>query len=482
MPADVLLPAAVLLPALVAAILLPLPRRHQVVVGVLGAVACSAVGLLLVAAVALQGALEHVLAGWAPPLGIALRADGLSAAFILLTSLVALGVAVFAASEEESTGTVTGFWPLSFLVWCGLIACFVTGDLFNAYVSLEVLSLAAVGLVALGGSADAARAALRYLVVAVVGSFLVLLAVGYVYAAVGTLDMRLAGEILLEDPSQTRLPLAFATAGLALKSALWPLHAWLPPAHAQAPPAVSALLSALVVKGPYYLLLRLWIDVFDPDPLVAALLGAFGAGAVVAGGVVALRQTKLKRVVSYSTVTQVGYLYLVFPLLVAAPDDQAFVIGAAVTMAVAHGLAKAAIFLAAGSLVLGTGTDEIDGLVGTSREQRVVTATMMIAAISLIGLPISFGFAGKWQYLTAAIDSGTWWVVAVLLLGSLLAAGYLLRPIAATLRDSDSSQEVGRVDPAERPAAQRFVPLALAACGLAGGLLTTELLTLVGVT
>ncbi|MDO5626698.1 MAG: proton-conducting transporter membrane subunit [Mobilicoccus sp.] len=485
MSADVLLPAVVLVPALVATIALPLPRRLQMPVGIVGAFLSAGLGLWLVASVARVGALEHVLAGWAPPLGIALRADGLSAAFILLTSLVALGASVYAASEEDATGRVTGFWPLTFLVWCGLNACFVTGDLFNAYVSLEVLSLAAVGLVALGGTADAAKAALRYLVVAVVGSFLVLLAVGYVYAAAGTLDMRLAGEILADDPSLTRLPLAFAAAGLALKTALWPLHAWLPPAHAGAPPAVSALLSALVVKGSYYLLLRLWLDVFAPDAIIAAVLGVLGTGAVLAGGLVALRQSHLKRVVAYSTIAQVGYLFLVFPLLIAAPttEDRALVLAAAVVMALAHGFAKAALFLAAGTLVLGTGTDEIDGLVGTSREQRTVTAAMMIAAISLVGLPISLGFIAKWEYLAVAITSGTWWVVIVLLLGSLLAAGYVLRPIAATLRDSDTEEEVGRVDPSERPAAQRFIPLALALCSLIGGMFATELigLSLVGI-
>lgn len=472
-----LLPAAVLAPTVVAAVCLPLLRRHQATVGLVGAVLTSLIGLGVVIAVIREGPLDHVLAGWGPPLGIVLRADGLSAAFIGLTSIVALAVAFVAASEQAATGERAGFWVLSSLTWAGLNGVFLAGDLFNAYVALEILGLSAVGLVALGGR-GAPAAALRYLVVAVLGSLLFLLMVALVYAATGTLDIVQAAELL--PPDRARLPLALASAGLALKCALAPVHAWLPPAHAGAPAAVSPLLSALVVKGAFYLILRLWTDLFPYDTSLAIVAGGLGALGVFWGGLLALRQDHLKRIVAYSTVAQVGYLFLALPLLV-LPGRHAAMLAAVVTMALAHGLAKAAMFVSAGSLLLGTGTDHIDGLKGASRSQRMLTAGMMMAAVSLVGLPLSLGFAAKWGYAVVAVETGTWWVVVVLVVGSLLAAAYLVRPVAALLRDADDTHKGPRVTPSPRPAAQRHVPLILGLAAVLTGLLAAPLAHLVAI-
>ncbi|MDO5619615.1 complex I subunit 5 family protein [Kocuria sp.] len=481
-----LLPAAVFLPVLAAVVCMVLPRSRQAVAGVVGAVLSAGAGLAVVVAVAVAGPLEHEMAGWAPPVGIALRADGMAAVFVAMTSVVALATMIMAASEQAATGKRPGFWTLAFLSWSGLVGIFLAGDLFNAYVALEVLGLSAVGLVALGGR-GAPQAALRYLVVAVVGSMLLLVGIGLIYAATSTLDMQLAGERLsathgTESLSPATLALILVATGMALKTALVPMHAWLPPAHAGSPPAVSPLMSALVVKGSFYLLLRLWLDVFPPQPTVALVLGILGAVAVIWGSLMALAQKHLKRIVAYSTVSQVGYLFLVFPLLGVPGVGEAALV-AVVTMAVAHGLAKAAMFTAAGTLVLGTGTDHVDGFVGAARTQGVLTAGMIMAAVSLIGLPLSLGFSAKWQYLTVAVLEGAWWIVAVLLMGTLLATGYLLRPIAALLRSSDIYDEAARVEPRPRPAAQRWVPFFLGASAVFTGLLAAPLaeLTLVGV-
>lgn len=484
--ASALLPLAVFTPVIAAVVCVGLPRRHQVLPGLIGAVLSAAAGIAVVVAVAVQGPLEHQMAGWAPPLGIVLRADGLAAVFLAMTSVVALATLIMGASEQAATGKRPGFWSLALLSWAGLVGIFLAGDLFNAYVALEVLGLSAVGMVALGGS-GAPQAALRYLVVAVVGSMLLLMGIGLIYAATSTLDMHLAGARLTElhaadGPSPATLPLILVTTGMALKTALMPMHAWLPPAHAGSPPAVSPLMSALVVKGSFYLLLRLWLEVFPAHPSIALTLGILGAVAVVWGSLMALTQKHLKRIVAYSTVSQVGYLFLAFPLLDLPEHGQA-ALTAVVAMAVAHGLAKAAMFTAAGALVLGTGTDHVDGFVGAARSEGVLSAGIIMASISLIGLPLSLGFSAKWQYLTVAVQEGAWWIVAVLLLGTLLATGYLLRPIASLLRSSDMYEEDHRIEPEPRPAAQRWVPFFLGASAIFTGLLASPLaeLTLVGV-
>ncbi|WBL20230.1 complex I subunit 5 family protein [Citricoccus sp. NR2] len=468
--ASALLPAVVLLPVLGAVVCLCLSRHRQVLPGVITAALSALISLALAVTVASSGPLEHQMAGWAPPLGIVLRADGMAVAFIALAGVVGLATLLVASTDERTTGDRNGFWPLSLLCWSGLNAVFLAQDLFNAYVALEVLSLAAVGLVALG-SGGALRAALRYLVVAVIGSMLLLVAIAVIYAQTGTLDMTLAGQRL--DAPTARLALVLAVVGMGLKAAVVPMHAWLPPAHAGAPAAVSPLMSALVVKGAFYLLLRLWLEVVPADPVIGLALGILGAISVVWGSLMALTEKHLKRIAAYSTISQMGYLFLAFPLLQSAePDEQVrAMLAAVITMALAHGLAKAALFLVAGALMLGTGTDHVDGFVGAARTQGVLVAGMIMAAVSLIGLPVSLGFTAKWGYLTTAMDQDVWWIVAVLLLGTLLAAGYLLRPIAALLRSADIYDESLRVEPSSRPALQRWVPFSLGAAAIATGFL-----------
>nr|WP_284250183.1 proton-conducting transporter membrane subunit [Litorihabitans aurantiacus] len=284
----------------------------------------------------------------------------------------------------------------------------------------------------------AAGAALRYLYVAVVGSLLFLLAVALVYGETGTLDIALAGEGMADSPL---LPvvLVLCAVGLGAKIALVPLHSWLPVAHPAAPAAVSAVLSALVIKASLVVLWRVWFQLAPGTPAAARVgtaVAALGAVAVVAGAVMALRRRRLKQIVAYSTVSQVGYLVLVLAL--AAPLDgvldDAAVAGwsGGVTMAVAHGLAKAAMFLAAGTLALAYGSDRLEGLRGAVTRMPMTVAALAIAGVSLAGLPPTLGFVPKWQLLTSAVASDEWWWFLPLLVGGLLAFAYTAAMVRAT--------------------------------------------------
>src|SRR5690606_1284323 len=291
---------------------------------------------------------------------------------------------------------------------------------------LELLTLSAVALIAYGGSTTAWRAALRYLLLAMLGSLLYLLGVALVYAATGTLDLDQVqarwseGEASDASPSA---PLILMTGGLLVKSAVFPLHGWLPSAHASAPGPVSAVLSALVVKASIYVLYRLWFETLPSIPHAPAgtVLAAMGAGAVLYGSIMALRQQHLKRLVAYSTVAQLGYLMLPFDL----PSDVAW--QAAVSQMLTHGIAKAAMFLAAANLVRGLGSDELNRLPGADQLMPVSVFAFGLAGVSLMGLPPSGGFLAKWHLLEAAWPLGAWHWVIVVLLGSLLAAAYLFR-------------------------------------------------------
>ena len=425
---------------------------------------CLAAATALAARVYANGPQRHAVGGWEPPLGIMLYADGLAALLLLMNAAIGLGVALYARryfGREDCRNT--GFWPLMGFLIAAMNALYLSADLFNLYVTLELLGLAAVGLVALGGGA-ALAAALRYLFAALLGSLLYLMGVALLYGAHGTLALGdLAAQIAAVPLSWTAL--ALITAGLGLKTALFPLHVWLPPAHGGAPAPVSALLSALVVKASFYLLLRLWYEVFGAaiTAPAAQALGVLGAGAILWGSWLAFRQQELKMLVAYSTVAQIGYLFLLFPLA-ADPIAAEAAWNGGVYQILAHAFAKAAMFLAAGTMVFAAGHGEIARFEGIGGHLPLALFSFALAAMSLMGLPPSGGFIAKWLLLEAALATGQWWWIAVMILGGLLTAAYLFRVLRRAFRPVlDSTPRLE--EPPRTLAATAFV-LAMVALGL----------------
>jgi formate hydrogenlyase subunit 3/multisubunit Na+/H+ antiporter MnhD subunit len=274
------------------------------------AFATLAAGLAIVIAIAnalVQSgdALVYILGGWQPPLGVALRADGLSVVMLLTVAVVICGIGVYARADfgtpsgvKESRASLV-FWLLLLAVWGSLNLVFVSGDLFTLYVALELLTFAAVPLVSLDGRKETVRSALRYLLYALLGSVLYLLGAVLLYGAYGTLDIPLLA-MRVRPESAAWVALSLMIAGLLAKTALFPLHLWLPPAHAGAPAAASAVLSGLVIKGSWFLAVRLWFDVFAGVVTLpsAQTLAGLGAAAILVGNVVALRQTRLKLLIA----------------------------------------------------------------------------------------------------------------------------------------------------------------------------------------
>ncbi|HMN95452.1 MAG TPA: proton-conducting transporter membrane subunit [Phycisphaerales bacterium] len=437
--------------------------------------------------------IECVLGAWKPPLGIVLRADGLGTAMMVVTATIASAVALFAAATErrgaamrgtapgsslndagatpgpadpppgdhsggpaEAGGEADGggerqpdaaperasatFWVLLASVWGALNLTFIANDLFTLFVALELLTFAAVPLVCLAGTPPALRAALRYLLLAMAGSMLYLLGVALVYGSLGALDLSLIAELIAPGTDSAPrgvllLALVLATTGMLVKTALVPLHAWLPPAHAGAPPQASALLSALVVKGSWFVILRLWLTLGEVPGgrTVAFALAALGAVAILFGSATALRQRSLKLLVAWSTVAQIGYLFVAFPALVAAaaPTLATEALRGGMLQAISHAFAKAAMFLAAGLLVERAGRDRIDALGGAFRRMPIIFAAFAIGGLSLMGLPPSGGFWAKWLLLQATIGVGAWWLALTILAGGVLAGAYLLRVLRA---------------------------------------------------
>ncbi len=411
--------------------------------------------------------LVYILGGWTPPLGIALRADGFSAVMLVTSALVITAAGYFARinfatpPEFSEKRAPLAFWTLLQGLWAALTVVFLGGDLFNLFVALELLTFSAVPLVCLDGRPETLTAALRYLLFALFGSVLYLLGTALLYGAYGTLDIVLLANRISAEPvvaPAVCVAAGLMTAGLLAKAALFPLHLWLPPAHANAPAAASAVLSALVVKASFFLIVRLWFDVMPglATAAVTTVLATLGSAAILFGSVLALRQARLKLLVAYSTVAQIGYLFLMFPLAIGGHPWSADAWSGGIMQTLSHAFAKAAMFLAAGLVAEQLGHDRIAELRGIGRVMPMTVFAFGLGGLSLMGLPPSGGFAAKWLLLQASVESGQWAWALIMLAGGLLAGGYIYRVIAPAL----ASASVAVKAPASRR--REAVALALA--------------------
>ncbi|GJL77435.1 MAG: NADH dehydrogenase [Nitrospinaceae bacterium] len=419
-----------------------------------------------------NGVYHHAIGGWGAPLGIDLHVDGLSLLMLAATALVGFGVSLYSAGYFKKEDAVR-FWPIWLFLLAALNALFQSADIFNLYVTLELLGLAAVALAALAGGRDALGGAMRYLLANLLGSLAYVFGVALLYHGFGSMDIAMLA-VRIEASPAVWAALGLMSAGLLLKTALFPLHFWLPPAHASAPVPVSALLSALVVKASFYILLRLWLEIFGPlGGGVDTLFGLLGAGAILWGSFQALRQIRLKLLVAYSTVAQIGYLFISFPI---ATHSGAAAWNATAYLALSHALAKAAMFLAAGNVLRFGGHDRIADLDRVVQRLPLTACAFALAGVSLMGLPPSGGFIGKWLQLQAALTQGRWDLAAVMILGGVLAAGYVFKVLGHAFTRADVSRESNRV-----PLSMEWAALLLAFGAVLLGFLSSPVLSLIGI-
>jgi formate hydrogenlyase subunit 3/multisubunit Na+/H+ antiporter MnhD subunit len=420
-----------------------------------------------------RGVWTHSVGAWGAPLGIDLALDGFSVLMLLMLAVVALAISAYSAIYF-SRAAARHFWPLWLLLIASMNALFLSRDLFNLYVTLELVGIAAVSLTALRGQREALAAAMRYLLATLLGSMLYLLGVALVYHGAGSVDMASVGAADMPQPVAVA---AFAamTVGLLLKTALFPFHFWLPAAHSSAPAPVSAILSALVVKAGFYIFLRLWFEVFPAlaEGVFATLLGTLGAAAILWGSLQAIVQERAKLLIAYSTVAQLGYFFLALPLFAASV---ALAQTGAVLLVMSHALAKAALFMAAGNLMAFAGHDRIRDLDRVVQRMPLTAAAMALGGVSLMGLPPSGGFNGKWLLLQSALQQEQWWIAGVLLLGGLLAAVYIFKLLEHSFTAGAPSGE-----PRAVAAGLEWVPLLLALAAVLLGFFGTGIVDLLTV-
>ncbi|MDF2998859.1 MAG: NADH-quinone oxidoreductase subunit [Xanthobacteraceae bacterium] len=427
-------------------------------------------------------AMSYALGGWLPPLGLMLRADGAAAALMVMSAILLGLVGLSACAQfrtpdgQREARQPFAFWALLLALWSALNLVFLAQDLFTLFVALELLTFAAVPLVCLNGKADTLQAALRYLLFALIGSAFYLIGVALLYGTYGRLDFAMLRAVVRDDFA-TSAAIALMIGGLMAKTAVFPVHLWLPPAHAGAPAPASAVLSALVIKAPFFLIVRLWFDLLPAHGALAAnMLAVLGAASILFCSVLALRQVRLKLMIAYSTVAQVGYLFLMFPLAAGNAPFETLAWSGGLMQLASHAFAKAAMFVAAGLIMEALGHDRIDDLAGAAKAAPVSVFAFALAGLSLMGLPPSGGFNAKVMLINASVMLEQWWIAATILAGGILAAGYVFRVVGRAMADAADGVALQRI-----PRSREAVPLALALCALAIGFVPLQPLAFLGI-
>ena len=401
------LPALQVVLPLLAAPLTVLLRRPGL--AFLVAVAASWCALAIALALALQvhgsGVISYPIGNWPPPIGIEYRVDALSSAMLVLVAGIASVVLPFARGSIEREVPAAQhylFYTMFLLCMTGLLGISITGDAFNIFVFLEISSLSTYVLIALGRDKRALVAAYQYLIMGTIGATFIVIAIGLLYLMTGTLNLADMGRRIaaVNGTRPVLAALAFLTVGVSLKLALFPLHQWLPNAYAYAPTAVSAFV-ATATKVAVYVLLRFYFGVFgeaqvfgrlpmEQMMLVLALAGMFVASTI------AIFQTDLKRLFAYSSVGQIGYIVLGLSF------DSATGLTASIVHLFNHGVTKGAIFMLLGIVVASVGGATLARVHGLGRLMPWTSAGIVLAGLSLIGVPGTAGFVTKW-YLVLAV-------------------------------------------------------------------------------
>ncbi len=425
-----LIPLVVLIPLGCAALALALPgrRRAQQLITVAALTAVLVLGLAFMWAVDAHGTLVMEVGGWAAPFGIALVVDRLTALMLAVSAVVLLGVLLFSLGQGLADGDdetpVSIYYPTYLVLGAGVCNAFIAGDLFNLYVGFEVLLVASYVLITLGGTGPRIRAGVTYVVVSLVSSILFLASIGLIYAATGTVNMAHLTLRIAELPSNVQLLLNLALLiAFGVKAAIFPLAFWLPDSYPTAPAPVTAVFAGLLTKVGVYAIIRSQTQLF-PESSVDPLLLAIAALTLLVGILGAVSQADIKRLLSFTLVSHIGYL--IFGIALATPAGYA----ATIYYIAHHIIVQTTLFLAVGLLERHGGTTSLASLGGMLRAAPVVAVLFFIPMLNLGGIPPFSGFIGKLGLFTAGAElatPGAYWLIGIGALVSLLTLYALAR-------------------------------------------------------
>jgi len=384
---------------------------------------------LLVFAVASIGKTEvYEIGKWSIPLGINLVLDGLSSLLLLAISIVSAAAMLFSARYMEQYTAKAKYLSLFLLMVVGMNGVVLSGDIFNLFVFLEIASLASYALVGFGCEHEELEASFKYMVLGTIASIFILFAIALVYGNTGMLNMAYISKAIQNSGLNAGLKFALALfiVGFGLKAALVPFHAWLPDAHPSAPAPISAMLSGILIKTlGVYALARVLFNVFGVSVSIGWLLIVLGLLSMVAGAFLAIGQWDLKRLMAYSSISQIGYVVLGIGLgatLIARGDNLAWaslsILGGLFHL-VNHAVYKSLLFLTSGSVEMSTGTRQLKQMGGLAEKLPLTRTACAVASASIVGIPPFSGFWSKLILVIAAVQAQFYWIAAIIVFVSL---------------------------------------------------------------
>ena len=466
-----LVPLPIILPLLGAAlsILAGRSRLAQRVIGVSVLTAVVGVAAALLVAVDRDGTIVSRAGAWPAPLGITLVADRFAAMMVVVASVMLLGVLLYAIAEPGAERNHVGFQSVYLVLAAGVAASFLTGDLFNLFVAFEMMLTASYVLLTLGGRREQVRSGMTYVVISLLASTLFVTSLALLYAATGTVNMADLAVKLGELPPGVRS--AFAALLLVvfgIKAALFPLFFWLPDSYPIAPSPVTAVFAGLLTKVGIYAIVRTQTLFFPTDGRPGTLLLVLAGATMVVGVLGALAQDDVKRILSFTIVSQIGYLAFGLGLFTVAG------VAAAVFSMVHHIVVTTALFLASGLIERIGGSSRLTAVGGMVRKAPVMAALFLIPALSVAGIPPLSGFVSKFALIDAGIVARQYPIVAVSLVVSLLTLLSMLRIWTGVFWNpiEEPSQSISTLGPdgAGRQSGRRGMVLSTAAvvvCSLA---------------
>ena len=415
----------------------------------------ASIGLLI--RVLNEGVISYAMGGWAPPIGIEYRVDMINVFVLLVVSGVGAVIIPFARTGTAARFNDTAqawFYAMYLLALTGLLGVTITGDAFNIFVFLEISSLASYVMIAMGRDRRALPAAYQYLIMGTVGATFIVIGIGLLWAMTGTLNLADLAQRIPEinDTRPVLAALAFLTVGISLKLALFPLHLWLPNAYAYAPAVTSAFLAGTATKVAIYLFLRFFYTVFGGGGFFAStplpeMLMVLSIVAMFAASIVAVFQTDVKRMLAYSSVAQIGFITLGISYVSETG------LTAAMTHLMNHAIMKAGLFMLLGGVMYRLGSVKLEDMAGIGRKMPFTMAGFVVLGLSLLGTPGTSGFISKWYLGLAAVEQGQGWLLALIVIASLVTMLYVGRvvevayfreptPAVAKLREAPASMLV----------------------------------------
>jgi multicomponent Na+:H+ antiporter subunit D len=387
------------------------------------------------------------------PIAIYMVIDGLTKLLLLIISGVGFLAVFYSLSYTKQYTAENKYYILFCLLIAGMNGIVVSGDIFNIFVFLEIAALASYALVAFGVEKEQLEASFKYQVLGGVASLIILMTIGLIYWNTGTLNIadisrQLAAGCM--QSSQSSVFLKFIAilliSGFGLKAAVFPFHAWLPDAHSSAPSPISAMLSGVLIKAiGVYVIIRLFFNMFPLSSEIAMTITVLGTISMIVGGLLAIGQWDIKRLLAYSSISQMGYIVLGVGLgmLVLAKQGDPLVAGLAITGGlfhlINHSVFKGLLFLSAGAVEYRTGQRDMRKLGGLKEVLPLTSRTSMIGSLAISGIPPFNGFFSKLIIIIAAIQAQYYAIAFLAVLVSIVTIAYFMKLQKYTFFNKDGS-------------------------------------------